>query len=122
MTIDRRHNNRDRRASARVPAVFAVKKSLAGSIQLCQAEDIGPAGITIRRPRGSSVRPATEIALAFALPGSGEEIATRGVVVNDSPVGSFRRTGVRFLTLRPDHAQLIAGYCRRRTEPRGRRP
>ena len=26
----------------------------------------------------------------------------------------FRRTGVRFIAVRPEHAQLIAGYCRRR--------
>jgi hypothetical protein len=121
MTIDRRHTPRDRRSVERVPAVFAVKKSIAGHVQLCQAEDIGTAGITIRRPRGASVRPATEISLAFALPGCADEIAARGVVVNDSVVGSFRRTGVRFLTLRPEDAQLIAGYCRRRVEPRLRR-
>ena len=96
-----------------MPAVFAVKKSLAGRVQLCQAEDIGPAGITIRRPRGVTVQPRTEVALAFALPGSREEIAARGEVVNDAVVGSFRRTGVRFIALRPEDAQLIAGYCRR---------
>jgi len=109
---DRRRNDRDRRQSQRIPAVFAVKESAAGYVQLCQAEDIGPAGITIRRPRGLSVQPQTEIALAFALPGSDEEIAARGVVVNDSVVGSFRRTGVRFLALGPEHQRLIAGYCR----------
>jgi hypothetical protein len=38
----------------------------------------------------------------------------RGVVVNDVVVGSFRRTGVRFIAVRPEHAKLIAGYCRRR--------
>ena len=36
----------DRRAALRTPAVFAVKKSFAGHISLCQAEDIGPFGIT----------------------------------------------------------------------------
>lgn len=116
---DRRLSSSDRRASARTPAVFAVKKSLAGRVQLCQAEDITPGGITIRRPRGLSMRPATEVSLAFALPGSQEEIAAKGVVMNDGVVGSFRRTGVRFLALVPAHAQLIAAYCR--TEPRSRR-
>jgi hypothetical protein len=110
--IDRRQRLGDRRQALRVPAVFAVKESLAGRIELCQAEDIGPAGITIRRPSGGRVSPATEIALAFALPGSAEEIAARGVVVSDGVVGAFRRTGVRFLALRPEHARLIAGYCR----------
>src|SRR3954468_9736762 len=116
---ERRRSASDRRASARTPAVFAVKKSIAGYVQLCQAEDINPGGITIRRPRGVSVRPETEIVLSFALPGSREEIAAQGVVTNDGVVGSFRRTGVRFLALRPEHVQLIAGYCR--AQPRSRR-
>ena len=115
-----------------MPAVFAVKKALAGGegpsvgltepksrrVQLCQAEDIAPAGMTIKRPRGSAVQPRTEVALSFSLPGSHEEISARGLVVSDANVGSFRRTGVRFITLRPEHAQLIAGYCRRGGKPR----
>ena len=117
--MERRLTSSDRRGTPRTPAVFAVKKSLAGAVQLCQAEDIAPGGMTIRRPRGTSVKPSTEVALSFALPGSGEEIATRGVVVNDSVAGGFRRTGVRFLALRPEHARLIAGYCRQ--APRSRR-
>jgi len=117
MSTDRRRAPQDRRQTSRIAAVFAVKKALtpAGSpIQLCQAEDIAPAGITIKRPRGSSVMPRTEVALSFALPGSGEEISARGLVVSDTSVGAFRRTGVRFIALQPEHAQLIAGYCRRR--------
>jgi hypothetical protein len=118
MSLDRRQRIGDRRLALRVPAVFAVKEWLAGRLQLGQAEDIGPAGITIRRPGGLGVATFTEVALSFALPGSREEIAARGVVVNDSVVGAFRRTGVRFLALRPEHAQLIAGYCR--SGPRAR--
>jgi hypothetical protein len=111
---DRRRSLQERRQSARVPAVFAVKKAVGRQIQLCQAEDIAPSGMTIKRPRGSIVAPRTEVELEFSLPGSGAEIAARGLVVSDALAGSFRRTGVRFLALRPDHAQLIAGYCRRR--------
>jgi hypothetical protein len=117
MSHDRRRAPQDRRLTSRVAAVFAVKKAVPGqesAIQLCQAEDIAPAGMTIKRPRGSSVLPRTEIALSFALPGSGEEISARGLVVSDASAGSFRRTGVRFIALPPEHAQLIAGYCRRR--------
>jgi hypothetical protein len=120
MSSDRRRAPQERRQTDRVPAVFAVKKAIAGSdgaaskhIQLCQAEDIAPAGMTIKRPRGSAVLPRTELALSFALPGSHDEISARGVVVSDSSSGSFRRTGVRFIALAPQHAQLIAGYCRR---------
>jgi hypothetical protein len=116
---DRRRTLEERRRCDRVPAVFAVKKALpadgARHVQLCQAEDIAPAGMTIKRPRGSAVQPRTEIALSFSLPGSREEISARGLVVSDASVGSFRRTGVRFIALRPEHAQLIAGYCRRGT-------
>lgn len=118
---DRRRAPEERRRCDRVPAVFAVKKAVAATdvrtarqIQLCQAEDIAPAGMAIKRPRGTIVPPRTEIALSFSLPGSNEEISARGLVVSDASVGSFRRTGVRFIALRPEHAQLIAGYCRRR--------
>jgi hypothetical protein len=125
MTSDRRRTVEERRRCDRVPAVFAVKKAVADEspaglagrknrhVQLCQAEDIAPAGMTIKRPRGSAVQPRTELALSFSLPGSHEEISARGLVVTDANVGSFRRTGVRFIALRPEDAQLIAGYCRR---------
>jgi len=114
MMFDRRKLARDRRLVERTPAVFAVKKSFAGRISLCQAEDIGTTGITIRRPRGTIVPTKAEVGLSFALPGSQEEIAARGVVINDGVDGGFRRTGVRFIALRPEHERLIAGYCRRK--------
>jgi hypothetical protein len=118
MMFDRRKIARDRRAAERTPAVFAVKKAFAGRISLCQAEDIGTSGITIRRPRGTTVPAKAEVALSFALPGSNEEIAARGVVINDGVDGGFRRTGVRFIALRPEHERLIAGYCRRQPPSR----
>jgi c-di-GMP-binding flagellar brake protein YcgR len=104
--------SRDRRVAERTPAVFAVKKSFGGRISLCQAEDIGTTGMTIRRPRGMTVPTHAEVALNFSLPGSGEEIVAKGVVINDGLEGGFRRTGLRFIALRPDHERLIAGYCR----------
>ena len=114
MSVDRRRTAADRRQAERVPAVFAVKKLVGPHMQLCQAEDITPSGMTMKRPRGTFINPRTEVDLSFALPGSQEEILARGVVVNDVVEGSFRRTGVRFIAVRPEHAQLIAGYCRRR--------
>jgi len=114
MIADRRRIAADRRQAERVPAVFAVKKAIGRKVQLCQAEDITPSGMTMKRPRGMFIVPRTEIDLSFALPGSQEEISARGVVVHDVVVGSFRRTGIRFIAVRPEHAQLIAGYCRRR--------
>jgi c-di-GMP-binding flagellar brake protein YcgR len=121
MMFDRRRVAADRRRALRTPAVFAVKKSFAGRISLCQAEDIGPTGITIRRPRGSTVPTRAEVSLSFSLPVSAEEIAAKGVVVNDDVDGGFRRTGVRFIALRPDHERLIAGYCRSQPRPKSGR-
>src|SRR4029079_8304047 len=115
MMFDRRSLARDRRLAERTPAVFAVKKAFAGRISLCQAEDIATSGITIRRPRGTTAPTRDEAALSFALPGSGEEIDARGIVINDGVDGGFRRTGVRFIALRPEHERLIAGYVRRQT-------
>ena len=113
MSKDRRRASAERRGTERVPAVFAVKKTLGPQVQLCQAEDLTPSGMTMKRPRGTFIIPRTEVDLTFSLPGSQEEISARGIVVNDVVVGSFRRTGVRFIAVRPEHAQLIAGYCRR---------
>jgi hypothetical protein len=113
MSSDRRRAPTERRQTERVPAVFAVRKALGAEVQLCQAEDIAPSGMTIRRPRGSPALTRAEVALRFALPGSDEQISARGVVVSDGAAGPFRRTGVRFIALGPDHARLIAGYCRR---------
>ena len=113
MTSDRRRGPAERRQTERVPAVFAVRKAIGSEVQLCQAEDIAPTGITIRRPRGSAVLARAEVALRFALPGSSEQISARGLIVSDGAAGAFRRTGVRFIALGPDHERLIAGYCRR---------
>jgi c-di-GMP-binding flagellar brake protein YcgR len=112
MTIERRRTANDRRRASRVAATFAVKNSAGGRIQLCQAEDIGPGGMTIRRPRDVSYLPSTPVALCFALPGTRDEISAEGVIVNDTKAGTFRRTGVRFIAIRPEHQQLIASFCR----------
>jgi len=110
---ERRHADRDRRRDPRIPAVFAVREATANRVQLGQAEDIALGGITIRHPKGVVLVPQSPVALSFELPGSGEPIDAEGVVVSDRRVGSFRRTGVRFLVLRPEHEQAIAAFCRR---------
>lgn len=113
MAAERRRTKQERRQIRRIPATFAVKNATGGLVQLCQAEDISPGGITIKRPKDDSYTPRTPVALAFALPGTREEIAAEGVITSDAAVGSFRRTGVSFLVLRPEHRQAIAGFCRR---------
>jgi len=82
-------------------------------VQLCQAEDICPGGMTIKRPKDLSYTPRTTVALAFALPGMAELIAAEGLITSDAASGSFRRTGISFIALRPEHQRLIAGFCRR---------
>jgi c-di-GMP-binding flagellar brake protein YcgR len=112
---DRRRTDEERRRASRVAATFAVSEATDGSdVHLCQAEDIAVGGMTIKHARGLSHELRTEVALRFALPGSREEIIARGEIVSDGRVGHFRRTGVRFVSVRPEHQQLIAAYCRRR--------
>jgi hypothetical protein len=102
----------ERRLAPRVAAVFAVKRWADGGwVQLCQAEDIGPNGMTIRRPKGMTMPPETPMSLAFTLPGSPEEIAAEAMVVSDVTAGSFRRTGVKFVAIQPEHTQLITELC-----------
>ena len=122
----------DRRRADRRSATFAVSESEAHDgdaghgghggpdtcggmrIHLCQAEDIALGGITIKHAQGLTHEPRTEVSLKFALPGSREEIVARGEIVSDARAGRFRRTGVRFIAVRPEHQQLIAAYCLRR--------
>lgn len=93
-------------------AVFAVKAAFGGRTQLGQTEDVGPAGMTLRRPRGIVLKPLTPITLRFELPGVPAEIGAVGIVVSDVSAGSFRRTGVQFTRLSPAHAALLREHCR----------
>jgi len=103
----------DRRNANRTSATFGVSEADGTRIHLCQAEDIAIGGITIKHAPGLAHEPRTEVALRFALPGSTEQIEARGEIVSDTKAGKFRRTGVRFIAVRPEHQQLIAAYCRR---------
>jgi len=103
----------DRRNASRTSATFGVSEKDGTRIHLCQAEDIAIGGITIKHADGLSHELRTEVALRFALPGSSEQIEARGEIVSDAKAGKFRRTGVRFIAVRPEHQQLIAAYCRR---------
>ena len=109
MLLDRRRADRDRRLCRRVPAVFAVKNTIGAAVQLGQAEDIGLTGMALRWPKDALF--ASPVTLTFQLPGSGEAIAASAHVVNERSAGRYRRTGVRFTGLEPQHAALIAKYC-----------
>ena len=118
MSIDRRKSARERRQGRRIAATFAVQQVSGDKLELCQAEDISPGGMAIKRRRDLSQSPRTAVALTFELPGTREEITTEAVVTHDSTAGSFRRTGVGFIALRPEHQQAIAAFCHRFSEPR----
>ncbi|HET6151118.1 MAG TPA: PilZ domain-containing protein [Polyangia bacterium] len=118
MSIDRRRTPRDRRQGPRIAATFAVKQSFGDRVELCQAEDISPGGMAIKRLRDRSQSPRSPVALHFQLPGTHEEITAEAVVTHDASAGSFRRTGVGFIALRPEQQQAIAAFCRRAATPR----
>ena len=107
MHIERRRSERDRRESWRVPVVCAVRNTVEGRLYLGQAEDIGPGGITLRRPRDTPVRPRTPITMTFDLPGTRTTLDLDGFVVSDMRNGSFRRTGIRFVGPSADQVALL---------------
>jgi hypothetical protein len=114
MLFERRRANRDRRQVGRVAAVFAVRNTVGSELQMGQAEDVGPTGITLRRPRNLPVQPETPLSLTFDLPGVGR-IDASGLVVSDRRYGPFRRTGVRFVNIAPEHVALLSEFCTRRS-------
>jgi c-di-GMP-binding flagellar brake protein YcgR len=111
MLVERRRAERDRRESLRVGSVFAVKSRSRGRIQLGQAEDVCPGGITLRRPRDGAYTAGTTLELTFVLPGGGPVIDATAEVVSDRSAGAFRRTGLRFTALAAAHEQFILDYC-----------
>lgn len=88
-----------------------MKSLLRGRVQLGQAEDLGPGGLTLRRLPEQPAVPGAAIALTFALPGGGPLLRVAGVVVSDVVAGSFRRTGVRFTGIGGEVERRIAEFC-----------
>ena len=120
MQLERRRAERDRRHDGRVPAVFAVRNLIGSHLQLGQAEDTAPTGITLRRPRDVPVLPQTPLTLLFDLPGASARISVGGLVVTDRRFGPFRRTGVQFTEISSESAAQLAEFCARRVvSPRG---
>lgn len=117
MSTDRRRSPRQRRIAARVPAVFAVKSVARGRLQLGQAEDVSPLGMTIRRPKDLPLSAGTGLVLTFGLPGSAGLLRLSALVVSDRLAGSFRRTGLRFIALAADQQQQISAFCEAQAGP-----
>ena len=111
MLVERRRAERDRRESLRVESVFAVKSRSRGRIQLGQAEDVCPGGMTLRRPRDGAYTAGTALELTFVLPGGGPVIEVAAEVVSDRAAGAFRRAGIRFTAITLAHEQFITAYC-----------
>ncbi len=97
-----------------MPVVCAVRNTVEGRLHLGQTEDIGPGGITLRRPRDVPMLPETPMTLTFDLPGTQRTIDVDGLVVSDRRTGSFRRTGIRFVGPSSEQAALLSEFCRRR--------
>jgi hypothetical protein len=121
MQVERRRAERDRREDIRVPVVCAVRNVVEGALQLGQSEDLGLGGITVRRPRDLPVAPETPITLSFDLPGTQSTLDIDGRVVSDRRVGSFRRTGIRFVKLSSELIALLGDFCRARKSLRSSR-
>jgi hypothetical protein len=113
MHVERRQSERDRRENWRIPVVCAVRNTVEGRLYLGQAEDIGPGGITLRRPRDVPVVPRTPITMTFDLPGTRATIDVDGMVVTDRRSGSFRRTGIRFVGPSAEQVALLGEFRRR---------
>jgi hypothetical protein len=113
MQIERRRSERDRRESWRIPVVCAVRNTIDGRLYLGQAEDIGPGGITLRRPRDLPVLPRTPITMTLDLPGTRATLDLDGLVVTDRRTGFFRRTGVRFVGPSAEQVARLAELRRR---------
>jgi hypothetical protein len=115
MSLERRRAERDRRECWRVPVVCAVRNTVGGRLHLGQSEDIGPGGITLRRPRDVPMSPHTAMTLTFDLPGMRRTIDVDGLVVSDRRTGAFRRTGIQFVGPSSEQVALLSEFCRRKS-------
>ncbi len=114
MQLERRRAERDRREESRVAAVCAVRNSVGHVVHLGQSEDIGPGGITVRRPHDLPITPETPVTLTFDLPGTRTTIDVKGLVVSDRRHGGFRRTGIRFVHPSSEQTILLLEFCKGR--------
>jgi hypothetical protein len=94
--------------------VCAVRSTVGDRFHLGQSEDIGPGGITLRRPRDLPMLPETPVSLTFDLPGTRTKVDVDGLVVSDRRHGGFRRTGIRFVGPSSQQLAVLLDFCRRR--------
>ncbi len=116
--LERRRAPIERRDGRRAPFVAAVRCTPAGprpirpddprSDELALAQNLGPAGIELKRRPGPACSERTPLVLAFELPDGGELVRARGTVVFERSADGYQTCGVRFTQLSPlDHARIV---------------
>lgn len=106
---DRRRAPVERRGGPRAPFVAAVRQEIGGETELALAQNLGPTGIELKRPKSARrCGPRTPVSLTFELPDRGGLISVQGAIVFERADGGYTTSGVRFLALSPlDHARIL---------------
>jgi hypothetical protein len=106
---DRRSTPLERRRARRAPFVAAVRHTVNGDVELALAQNLGPAGIELKRPSGvRACLPRTPVRLAFELPDGGDLVHVEGAIVFDRAAGVYQSCGVRFETVsHRDRARIL---------------
>lgn len=105
--FDRRRNSTERRCGRRARFVAAVRQDVNGKTELALAQNLGSAGIELKRPAGQGYQPRTPVSLAFELPDGGELVEVEGTIVFERADHGFAKSGVRFSALSPlDEARI----------------
>jgi hypothetical protein len=98
----------ERRQGQRARFIAAVRHEAGAAVELALAQNLGPAGMELKRPAGQGHRPTTPVSLAFELPDGGDLVRVRGAVVFERPTGMYQTSGVRFDAVSPrDRARIL---------------
>ena len=108
--VDRRKSQSDRRLERRAPFIASVRHENGIETQLSLAQDLGLAGMQLRRVGGRAYLPRTPIVLTFELPDGGDLLRVRGAVTFERADGRYHTTGVRFEGLTAHDRARIARF------------
>ena len=108
--VERRRSPSDRRQDRRAPFVASVRHENGIETQLSLAQDLGLAGMQLKRVAGRAYLPRTPIVLTFELPDGGELVRVRGNVTFERAEGRYHTTGVRFAGLSAHDRARIARF------------
>ncbi len=107
----------ERRSVPRVPLTAAVLKTVGEERCLCQAVDISPTGMSMRRAKGLPLSTDLQVFLKFSLPGSEEVHRIRAVVVREESDGRFWASAVTFGPLPDRLRRRIDSYVAQGAHP-----